>query len=277
MLSPKLLPALDAFLESAATARKWRIVGAQEKALKLAMRKAFVAQGKAFVKRFAKLQSHFAEAMVLELPPPVPEDEWGPLFSQSAAETLGDFVDPIQASAEIALEAGAAAVVDGMPAIDYAFNLKNPRAVRYIKAHGADLVTGINDTTRSSLRTLLQNAADEGWSYSKTARQIRTQFDGFAGKLPQAHIADRATLIAVSETGNAFEAGGAIVVSDLQDAGLTMQKRWLTVGDARTSEGCQANQDEGWIPFDDPFPSGDMQPLRHPACRCTTQYRREPD
>lgn len=264
--------ALDAFLEASSVAAKWRVVRPAERRLKRAMSKAFVKQGREFLKRFATLENRFAEAMVLTTPP-LPDDEWVPLFDQAAKETTDDFVEPIVEAVETAMPAGAAAASKEI-GIEMAFNLKNPRAVTYIEQHGAALVRGINETTRESMRTLLKMAADEGWSYDKTARMIRREFDGFAGLKPQLHIRDRATLVAVQEVGEAFEAGSEIVVRDLADAGLSMEKRWLTVSDARVSELCQGNAAEGWIPLEQSFPSGHMRPLGHVACRCTTQYRR---
>jgi hypothetical protein len=54
-----------------------------------------------------------------------------------------------------------------------------------------------------------------------------------------------------------------------------MEKRWLTVGDDRVSDGCKDNQRAGWIALNDAFPSGDDRPLRFPGCRCVVQYRRK--
>jgi len=82
-------------------------------------------------------------------------------------------------------------------------------------------------------------------------------------------------MVAVTEIGNALEAGSAITAKELQDAGLVMEKSWLTVGDDRVcSEECELNEAQGWIPLDEPFASGHMHPLAHPACRCTALQRR---
>jgi len=59
----------------------------------------------------------------------------------------------------------------------------------------------------------------------------------------------------------------------LQSAGLPMEKSWLTSRDGRVSDGCMQNEDAGWIPLDDAFPSGDMRPLRFPGCRCALLTR----
>jgi len=61
---------------------------------------------------------------------------------------------------------------------------------------------------------------------------------------------------------------------DLQSAGLPMEKKWLSVGDKSVGNKpaacgiCLANDNVGWIPIDDAFPSGHMHPLAHTGCRC---------
>jgi len=54
----------------------------------------------------------------------------------------------------------------------------------------------------------------------------------------------------------------------LQSAGLPMEKSWLTCGDDTVCEICNGNAEAGWIPLDEPFPSGHMRPLAHDGCRC---------
>ena len=108
------------------------------------------------------------------------------------------------------------------------------------------------------------------------AKAIKDRYQEFAVGVPQQHIRSRAELISITEAGMAYESGSSIVVRDLQDAGLRMEKSWLTVGDQRVDPHCAANQAQGWIAFDEAFSDGSMQPLSHPACRCTALYRRAP-
>lgn len=65
----------------------------------------------------------------------------------------------------------------------------------------------------------------------------------------------------------------------LQNAGLEMEKSWLTVGDSRVSEGCAANAAAGWIGLEEEFPSDGtydrQRPPRFPGCRCDILYRRK--
>jgi hypothetical protein len=263
--SANLLPALDAFVEAASVAQKWRQLRPMERKLTRAMSRAFRRQGRLFLVRFKVLQGKFEESIT--------EADWLSLFDTVAGETIDLFLEPIQTYVQMALVRGAESLIAELE-VDTAFSLRNPRAVAYLEQHGAELVRGINDTTRDQMRTLITQAGDEGWSYTRLARSIRHEFDGFAGLRPQAHIRDRATLVAVTELGEAYEAGSALMVQDLQSAGLQMEKSWSTIGDDRVSAGCQENAAAGWIPFDDEFPSSDMRPLRFPGCRCTALYRR---
>lgn len=277
-----LVPVLDRFLEAVSVAQKWRKLGRLQGGLERAMAAAFRAQGRAFVQEFSQLRPRFDEALRqryltrrqrAQLREAITESDWFSLFDAAAQQTLTMFLSPIQETAQAALLMGAADLI-AQVGVDVAFNLRNPRAVAYLDAHGAELVTRINETTRSDIKRIVTQAVDEGWSYNRTAREITNRYQEFAVGKPQLHIDSRAHLVAVTESGMAYEEGSAIVVRDLQDAGLQMEKSWLTVGDDRVSDGCRANQAEGWIPMSQAHQSGHMQPLRFPGCRCTELYRR---
>jgi len=200
-------------------------------------------------------------------------DDWLRLFDLVSGETVDLFFTPIQAGVAEALLAGASEVI-GMIGVDYAFGLANPRAVAYLEAHGYGLISQIDSVTRGNIATIVTNGTAEGWSYNRVAREITSLYSEMAIGKPQRHIDSRAHLIAVTEAGNGYEEGNLAVVRDLEDGGLRMEKKWLTVGDDRVSDGCQANQAEGWIPVAQAFQSGHARPLRFPGCRCTTEYRR---
>lgn len=257
--------ALTDFLEAASTAQKWRKVRAIESRLERDISKAFTRQGKAFSTRFAKTRSKFQEALA--------DDDWVGIWDDVAKETVKYFLNPIQNAVQLSLMSAAEELI-GELEVDYSFSLKNPRAVAYLEDHGAELVKGINATTRDYLKTLITEGVDGGWSYNRMAKAITDRFADFAVGRPQEHIESRAHLVAVTETGNAFEAGNAIVANDLKAAGLKMEKKWSTIGDDRVSDGCRENERAGWIALDEEFPSGDMHPLRFPGCRCTVLYRR---
>jgi len=79
-------------------------------------------------------------------------------------------------------------------------------------------------------------------------------------------------MVAVTEAGEAYCSGEAVMVKDLMSKGLEMEKHWLVTG-GRICPICQNNDGEGWIPAETAFSSGHDHPLAHPACRCATQYR----
>jgi hypothetical protein len=194
------------------------------------------------------------------------------IWAQVQMETVKLFTAPINTAVAKALEYGGIGMLAelGMKA---RFDLSNPRAVDYLRNYGADRVTNINETTREYLQTLIGHATAEGWSYSRTAEAIIERFEEFAIGKPQEHIDSRAHLIAVTETGEAYEEGNRIVAKDLQDAGVDMEKMWSTVGDTKVSEGCKANEADGWIGIDKAHSSGHLRPLRFPGCRCEERYR----
>lgn len=259
---------ITAFLEAASVAAKWRKVRVIETKLEKDMAKAFRAQGKQFTRRFAKLQGKFKES--------ISDDDWLGIWDDAAQVTEQLFIRPIQRAVQLSLLSAAEELIADLET-DYSFTLKNPRAVAYVEEHGAELVRGINETTRDYLRTIIRNGTDEGWSYNRMAAAISDRFTEFAVGRPQEHIESRAHLIAVTEVGMAYENGANIVAQDLADAGLKMQKKWSTIGDSKVSAGCKENEDAGWIPLEDAFPSGDMHPLRFPGCRCTALHRRAPN
>lgn len=251
--------------------------------LELAMRKAFREQGKLFVRGLKKFRDYFEAERVTpnpfggegaKLEEALPPSEWLFVFYEVAKKTLALFVKPIDAAAQKSLEAGAVAMVADI-GMDISFALDNPRAVQFLKDYGARRVAGIDDETRKQLNTILAQAADEGWSYDRTAEAITKRYREFGVGRPQEHIDSRAHLIAVTETGEAYAEGNLIVARDLQDAGVTMEKFWSTVGDNKVSDGCRENQEAGWIALENPFPSGHQRPLRFPGCRCDLLTRRK--
>jgi hypothetical protein len=158
---------------------------------------------------------------------------------------------------------------------DISFKLSNPRAVAYAKKAAAEHITQINGTTKDVIHNMIVKGVEEGKSYGKVAREIKKRFHEFAVGKPQEHIASRAQLVAVTENAEAYESGGRLLVDDLEDAGLDMEKSWGGPGaeDPHTSEGCLENKGVGWIPAKRAFPSGHQHPPRFPGCRHHTLYR----
>lgn len=250
--------------------------------LEIALRRAFREQGSLVARKLRSVKRYFSEAsdpfaqhdawLNMKFSEALPPSEVELIWAQVQLETVKLFAAPIDAAVAKALEYGGIAIL-GEVGMKPRFDLKNPRAVDYLKDYGADLVKGINETTRDTLQTLISNATDEGWSYKRTAEAIIERFEQMAVGKPQEHIDSRAHLIAVTETGQAYEEGSRIVAKDLQDAGLDVEKSWSTVGDVKVSDGCKENEADGWIGIDKLHSSGHQRPLRFPGCRCEERYR----
>lgn len=264
-----LIKACEVFLREASKVRKRRALDPLETTLAELVAQHFRVQATVFLRKLKTLRGTLAEAASDEKSS---DDAWEQLWREVAAETSPALVDVLQQYIQLALPLGAQAISDDL-GITGDFDLKNPRAIAYLDAHGAELVAKIDDTTRDQLRTLITQMTDDGESYDAIASAIQDKFDGFADGRPQQHIESRAHMVAVTELGNAYSAGNKIVADDLSDSGLTIEKSWVTMDDDRVSDDCQANEDEGWIPNDQPFSSGDDAPLAHPGCRCDCYYR----
>lgn len=169
--------------------------------------------------------------------------------------------------AQVAAAGAAGALVDTGLAASAA-----PEAVAYLRGRGAALVTNIDEVSRSRLRTLVTNAVEQGHSPARIAKDINATMTSWA-KAPSGKRS-RADLVAVTETGQAYEEGRAAQAAQLVDDGHTIEGRWLTVGDSRVDQVvCYPNGAAGWIPYGEQFPSGHLHPLGHPGCRCDLLLR----
>ncbi len=265
------MTSLRDLLESIATLTKiWkrdRALKPIETKLARKMSAAFRAHKHVFLAEFERAGSGlFSEAGA---PPPAIE---GALEAAYQA-TLADFLGPIEGAAAAAIDAAARHRVAEF-GIDYAFDLKNPRAVAAIKDRAAAAVTEIDATTREEIARIVTQGMEEGYSYQKVARQIVAKYEEFGVGKPQAHIRNRAELIAVTEAAEAYETGNRLVIDEMTAVGLEMEMHWSTVGDEKVSDGCRQNAAVGWIPVDQTFPSGHQHAPRFPGCRCAILYRR---
>ncbi len=105
-------------------------------------------------------------------------------------------------------------------------------------------MAGIDDTTRQYIKTIITEGVDKGWSYNQMAKAISDRYAEFRVGRPQAHIASRAHMIAVTERGNAYSAGNAMVAEDLAASGLDMQKEGVITG-GEFCELCLGNEAQG--------------------------------
>jgi SPP1 gp7 family putative phage head morphogenesis protein len=184
----------------------------------------------------------------------VPEDEQGHL-----EDTMG----------EVYAESGrhASAQIGNTDREDF-FHRINTRAVAWAKDNVGELISGVDETTRDGIRTTIANDLEAGKTRDEIADDLEEHW---------AFDEKRALLIANTEIADANSQGGLAGAKTARDE-LDVQsyKEWL-VADEEACEDCLDNRDDGPIPLDDDFSSGDDAPTAHPHCRCALTYVAAPD
>lgn len=151
----------------------------------------------------------------------------------------------------------------------------NERAVAKAREIAADMVGMRWDEDGE-----LVPARREAWRIDESTRDMirDTIADGLEENLGNAAIADlieestgfsteRAELIAHTEIARINSmASLESYKGAAEDTGLQIKKEWL-LGE-HPCEICQANNEQGAIPLDDEFESGDDAPPAHPKCEC---------
>lgn len=170
--------------------------------------------------------------------------------------------------ADVPLDAAGHAVLSGT-----VFSVRNREAERWLEQNAARLVSRVDAETRDRIRRIVAEGRVAGLSSERIARQIRSEYRYMGVGSPLGHIQSRAHLIAVTETAFGYEKGKRLAVDRMADAGLRMEKSWLTVGDGHVDPTCSDNEGAGAIPYDESFPSLVEEPPAHPGCRCTVTYR----
>jgi SPP1 gp7 family putative phage head morphogenesis protein len=132
-----------------------------------------------------------------------------------------------------------------------AFDLENER-VRDVLDELAKQIVGVAETTRQEVRDLVGKQAAEGWSIDELAAKIR--------ELKETHSAERARLIARTETAAAYSMGS---YAGYREAGVESVE-WLVT---EPCELCAPNADK-IVPLGNGFPTGHLHPPAHPNCRC---------
>lgn len=120
----------------------------------------------------------------------------------------------------------------------------------------------IFETTRADIRQSLSTSLNLGDDISEATERI-------AGVINNPR---RAELIARTETVNSFGEG----LLEFGKQSEAVGKQWQDTG---ATDDCADNTDQGPIPFDDSFQSGDDAPAAHPNCRCSMRliYQNELD
>jgi hypothetical protein len=152
---------------------------------------------------------------------------------------------------------------------DNMLDVRDPRAVEWAEQHAAEMLTSdgaggeLVDATRNMIKQTIVDGIKSKLSREQLAESLR---------IAHAFSHERADLIAVTEIGNATSGG---LYAGYQLAGM-QEKRWLLSNDDNVCPVCVANAAQGYIPMNDAFQSGDMQPLAHPHCQCDLAARLKP-
>ena len=259
--------------------RKWRHLAKSEDAFRLAVAGYFARQARVFLSGFRRAGPDVTESLgavieslvtkASEKAAPRLVRQWEAIGSEAARMGAADTAEDLgKRSLVKSSRVYSAAPRTKLPK-GLNFDIKqHPAVIKHIKDFGAERVAGIDETTMKELQTILSRAITDGDSYSALAREIKNRWAEYATKSSLEHIRTRAELIAVTELGDAYEQGRLALGSELQGLGMTMRKSWLTVGDDRVCEICEANGAQDWIPFDDAHDSGDDAPTAHAGCRC---------
>jgi len=136
------------------------------------------------------------------------------------------------------------------------------QAVNWAQKYGAGLVTNMDIETRSRLAQVISDGINNKRGVDGIARDIRKEFTDMSR--------DRADMIAQTESNSALSQGA---MDKMQEMGIE-GKEWIVIGDESTCDICDGNANQGVIPIDQPFQSGDMQTPGHPRCRCATSPAR---
>ncbi|MDG3442435.1 phage portal protein [Nitrospirillum amazonense] len=165
-----------------------------------------------------------------------------------------------QAITGVSLSSGARSAGAPKSSVKSATNLANARGVAWAEAHGAELVTGLSNTTRDALRRKIVQAEQEGWSVERLKRAIIEDY---------AFSPARARLIAKTELSDADHMGNLIGWRAANEAmGAGLRKGWVLGPNEVHCPACLANAEAGPLDLDEPFPSGDVAPTAHPHCDC---------
>lgn len=183
---------------------------------------------------------------------------------------LVDDVEPRLAEVAVAAGMGALDQVDGLTEV--AMKAMRKRAEEWAHDRAAEMVGmkwvddelvpnpnakwQITETTRDALRSLTEDALEEGWSAQRLADEMESA---------ASFGSDRAFMVARTEMAKADSEGAMI---GYKESGLVSGKEWQTAEDDKVSPECVECQEAGVIPLDQAFPSGVMSPPNHPNCRC---------
>ncbi len=147
---------------------------------------------------------------------------------------------------------------DEVGAVGIGFDVDSPVAIEWAKENAADLIKGIDDTTRDAVRDVISDGLESGADMRDISANIAEVFDGAKGW--------RAETIARTEI---MRASNWAAARTYEESGVE-QKEWLLAGDYDpTQDSGECDEYDGEIvDADDDFHGGVDAPPLHPNCRC---------
>lgn len=188
---------------------------------------------------------------------------------QEAEKILGEILLPeVTGSAQ----AGAQSAQDALSQVALAVDMAkvNEPVLKWSGQYTYDLVSGINDTTRKSLREAITTWQAQGLGKRGLPDLIKA-IEPLFGK-------QRAELVASTEVTRCFSEGNVLVYKGVPGA---VGEKWRTARDELVCEHICLPLNNKWVKFDEAFNElldpkvGDklktfMRPPAHPRCRCRT-------
>lgn len=153
------------------------------------------------------------------------------------------------------------------PDIDISFNIKNQDALDYAKTKAGELITQVDEYTKTRIAWLVEKALDNWWGYDKITEVLKSDYS---------FSTYRAKLIASHELWNSYLAWKEAQFDKYRkEYNEVWYKNWISHRDSVTTPWCLYNDLQGWIEKNKEFDSSwnKQKPTRFPWCRCNIVYR----
>jgi len=140
------------------------------------------------------------------------------------------------------------------------FTLSNTQYINALKDRAAYLLnqSSLDATTIDGIISIMSESKLDGQTNAQIGQTLKDRFDEISSA--------RAEMITRTESANAL--GSANHAAAVENGAGT--KLWVAAGGA-SDELCLGNVDDGEIPINQPFSSGDMYEPAHPNCECYTE------
>jgi HK97 family phage portal protein len=262
--APAPEPEKRARLEGEARAAKWRAFDAKVTTLESRWKKAaedmFARQAKSVA---AALGGKRGAKLAAELRAPAPRIDPDTIYNRSYWQD-----QTTEWSSQLYADTWAAGAAELSGTYGIAFDLADPRAVKFISERANNLAGQVTDTTYNAIKDVMAEAVMNGDSIETIGENIQRVFDVASSS--------RAETIARTEVVSAYNGSQADLAAWPEMADVVGGMEWLATPDARTRDD-HAARDGQIVSVGDAFdgglmypgdPSGDAGDIIN--CRCTT-------